>query len=71
MIDLWHGDWGRDLTLRVARECTGMTLRELGEAAGGMDYGAVSMAVRRMETRIREDRIIKAAFIRMIQMLNV
>ena len=55
----------------MARECTGMTLRELGEAAGGMDYGAVSMAIRRMETRIREDRIIKAAFIRMIQMLNV
>lgn len=66
-----HGDWGRDLVLRVARECTGMTLRELGEAAGGMDYGAVSVAVRRMENRLKEDRAIKTAFNHATQMLNV
>ena len=32
-----------------------MTLREAGEAAGGMDYTAVAMAVKRMEQRALED----------------
>ena len=30
-----HADPGLALTLHVARRCTGLTLRELGEAAGG------------------------------------
>jgi putative transposase len=42
-----HGDRRRDLVLWVARRCTGMTAAELGQAAGGMDYAAVTMAVRR------------------------
>ena len=66
-----HGDWGRDLVLRVARECTGMTLRELGEAVGGMDYGAVSMAVRRIRLRMKRDRAIISAFNRTVHTLNI
>ncbi len=62
---------GRDLVLRVARECTGMTLKELGDAVGGMDYGAVSMAVRRIELRMKKDRAIRSAFNRTVHMLNV
>lgn len=46
-----HGDPGRALALHVAQRCTGLTLGELGEAAGGMDYTAVSMAVKRLEER--------------------
>lgn len=66
-----HGDWGRDLVLAVARECTGMTLREIGQAAGGMDYAAVSMAVRRMGIRRQQERAIKIGFDRVVQLLNV
>jgi hypothetical protein len=66
-----HGDWGRDLALRVARQCTGMTLSALGRAVGGLDYGAVSTAVRRMDARIQRERTIKAAFSRVVHLLNV
>ena len=66
-----HGDWGRDMTLLVARECTGMTLRELGRAAGGMDYGAVSEAVRRIGIRQKRDRVIKTAFNRVLEILKI
>jgi len=42
-----HGDKRRDLVLWVARRCTGLTLEELGQVAAGMDYAAVTMAIRR------------------------
>ena len=48
-----HGDWGKWLVLKVAREHTGMTLRELGAAIGGMDYAAVCMGLRRFEDRLK------------------
>lgn len=44
-----HRDKRRDLVLWIARRCTGLTLAELGRKAGGMDYGAVTMALRRFE----------------------
>lgn len=44
-----HGDPGLAMALHVARHRTGVTLRELGEAAGGMDYSAVAAALRRFD----------------------
>lgn len=41
-----HGDWGRDLALWIGRRRGYMTLRQLGDEAGDMDYSAVSEAVR-------------------------
>ena len=41
-----------------------MAIKELGEAAG-------SMAVRRKETRIREDRTIRMSVNQMAELLNV
>lgn len=66
-----HGDWGRDVAFVVARECTGLTLKELGQAAGGLDYGAVSEAVRRMEMRRKHERVIKTASNRVLHILNI
>lgn len=66
-----YGDWGRDVVLVVARECAGMTLKELGEVAGGLDYGAVSEAVRRMGIRRKQDRAIKTVFNRVVEILNI
>ena len=46
-----HGDFGRDLALWVARRRAGMMLKELGEKAEGMDYSAVSEAIRHFERK--------------------
>lgn len=51
-----HGDEGRDLVFHLARRHSGLTLRQIGEKAGGLDYVAVSNAVRRFEKRLEEDR---------------
>lgn len=66
-----HGDYGRDLVLCMARENTGLTLRELGEAAGGMDYAAVGEAVRRLRKRLKEDRSIRKAYKHAVQILQI
>jgi hypothetical protein len=54
-----RGDMGRDLALWTARRCCGLTLGELGRKAGNMDYSAVSMAIRRFESRARQDKILQ------------
>lgn len=51
-----YGDPARDLALWIARRRCGLRLRELGALAGGMDYLAVSAAVRRLEKRLPHDR---------------
>jgi REP element-mobilizing transposase RayT len=56
-----YGDWGRDLALWGGRRFAGLTLGALGQAAGGMDYSAVSMCIRRLETRARHDRALRSA----------
>ena len=66
-----HGDWGRDLALGVARACTGLTLKALGQAVGGLDYAAVSEAVRRIEIRRQKNRAIKTVFRQVVEMLNI
>lgn len=59
-----HGDWGRDMVLLLARRCGGLSLKELGIRVGGLDYGAVSEAIRRMERRLESDRKLKDIYIR-------
>jgi hypothetical protein len=51
-----RGDWGRDVTLWAARRLGGYTLRELADEVGGLDYSAVYQAVRRIESRAKEDK---------------
>jgi chromosomal replication initiation ATPase DnaA len=50
-----RGDWGRDLVWYVGRKLGGMSLKTLGEQAGGSDYATVSAAVKRMERRLQKD----------------
>ncbi len=54
-----HGDPGLAMALYVARRCTGLTLRALGQAAGGMDYTAVSMAIKRFEQRLAKEKPLR------------
>lgn len=51
-----HGDSGRDIALWLGRKHCGLTLAELGRAAGGMAYPAVGFAVRNIEKRLQTDR---------------
>ena len=53
-----RGDWGRDMALCLGRRHCGLTLQELGQAAGGMRVEAVAMAVRRIEQRLLQDRAL-------------
>lgn len=50
-----RGDWAKPLLLLALRRYSGMTLAEIGEAVGGMDYTAVAMAIKRFELRAEED----------------
>ena len=55
--DVWlgkHGDPGKWLVLRLARRLCGLTLAELGQRLGGMDYAAVGMGLRRLDHRLAE-----------------
>ena len=67
-----HGDWGRDLALYLGRREFGLSLRELGKAAGGVDYAAVSAAIKRFERRLaREHSLGKIVETMRLEMLNV
>lgn len=66
-----RGDWGRPLALWLARRFCGLTLRELGTQAGGMDYAAVSIMLKRFERRIAEDRKLQRLLNQGSTMLNV
>ena len=62
---VWDGDWQKISTrhgnsakaaaLHLARNHSDKSLRELGALAGGMQYPAVTMAIRRFEQRLGTD----------------
>lgn len=52
------GDWGRPLLLWSLRNYAGMTLREIGDAVGGVDYAAVQMMISRFEKRALKDKAL-------------
>jgi len=54
-----RGDSGRDLVLWAARRYGGLPLKELGKRAGGMDYSAVAVSVRRFLERSQKDRALR------------
>jgi hypothetical protein len=53
-----RGGHGKPLLLWAARQYCGMTLKEIGVAAGGMDYNAVSMAISRFTKESDKNRDI-------------
>jgi REP element-mobilizing transposase RayT len=50
-----HGDWGREMALYLARCRSGMTLWEIGEAFGGLEYKTVGKAVGRFAASLDRD----------------
>ena len=54
-----RGDWGRAAIYYLARQYGGLTLSEIGEAAGGVNYHAVSKRLKRFELSIQSDKVLK------------
>ena len=51
-----RGDWGRPLAMWAARRYCGLTLREIGSRIHGLDYAAVSIALKRFQDKAAQDR---------------
>jgi hypothetical protein len=51
-----HGNGALAAALYLGRQYSDRTLRELGELAGGMQYPAVTMAIRRFAKRLQTDK---------------
>ena len=66
-----RGDWGRAAICYLSRKHAGLTLREIGEAAGGMDYAAVSMMLKRFKKRLFSDGVVRDRVADAEKMLNV
>jgi chromosomal replication initiation ATPase DnaA len=49
------------MALYLGKRAYGIKLKELGAAAGGMDYMSVSAAVKRLEQRAGKDAALAAA----------
>jgi len=47
------------MVLHLARQRTGLTLLEIGELAGGMEYKAVSAQIRRFRTQLGHQQSLK------------
>ena len=69
-MDEHFGDPGRELAMLIARRYGGMSLREIGEAVGGLQYPAVSDAVRRTSARLETDRALEKRFKRLCKILK-
>jgi putative transposase len=54
-LSVQHGYWGRELALYLARKRSGLTLRQIGEALGGLEYKTVSKAIQRFEASLLDD----------------
>ena len=54
-----RGDWGRNMVWYLGWHRCALTLRELGESAGGVDYAAVSAAIKSLERRLPKDRALQ------------
>jgi putative transposase len=66
-----YGDWGRELALYVARKRSGLTLRQIGAALGGLEYKTVGKAVQRFEVALAKDVTRRRALERCLAELSI
>ena len=57
-LEAGHGNGALGAALYLARKHSDKTLRELGGLAGGMQYPAVTMAIRRLAKRLETDKAL-------------
>ena len=65
-----HGNAARSVALYVARHYSDRTLRELAELAGGLEYPAATMAIRRLERRLKSDKDLAKKVQRVLRLLQ-
>jgi REP element-mobilizing transposase RayT len=65
-----RGDPAKAVALLLGRRHCGLSLRELGDAAGGMGYYAVSKAVTRVEARAKSDKKLQAMILQAERVLS-
>ena len=66
-----YGNGAVAAALYLGRNYSDITLRQLGELAGGMKYPAVTMSVRRFAKRLQSDKALAEKLIRLKKMLLV
>lgn len=66
-----RGGTGKALAMWAARRYGGLTLRETGEAVGGLDYAAVSIAIKRLLRQAATNRTLRTQMARIENMLSV
>lgn len=54
-----YGDWGTGMVLYLCRMHSGLTLQQIGDAAGDMAYKAVYERVRRFKEQLELDPDLK------------
>ena len=64
-----HGNAARSVALYVARRYSDRTLRELAQLAGDMEYPAATMAIRRLERRLKLDKHLAKKVQRVLRLL--
>ena len=65
-----HGDWGRDAALWLGRRVGRMTLGQLAERIGGVDYTAAGAAASRFDRRPRKERKLAATMTKLTTQLS-
>jgi hypothetical protein len=78
---VWSGEWDALRVRRgnnalpaawyIARNFAGMRLAELGEAAGGIAYPAVSVAIKRFEKRLQIERDLRRKLATVEKLLKI
>jgi putative transposase len=78
---VWNQDWqtlstargkgARSVALYIARHHSDRTLRELAQLAGNLEYPTVTMAIRRLEQRLKFDRGLAKKTHRVLKLLQV
>ncbi len=66
-----RGDWGRAASYYLGRKYACMTLAEIGAAAGGVDYAAVSAMEKRFERCLASDAQLKEWIVKAQEILNI
>jgi len=62
-----HGDNGRALVYKAARDYAGMTMAEIGAECDGADYAAVGMTIRRLERKLKNDKVLSGQWRRVLE----
>jgi putative transposase len=70
-LEAGHGNGALGAALYLARKHSDKTLRELGGLAGGMQYPAVTMAIRRLAKRLETDKTLARKVKRVEKMLFI